>query len=1274
MSVSDWENVKENILPLKTGRDPTKLAQQFTTPTKQVEEKLVKEKAEFEKAIQEYKGEDPLDLWTKYVKWIQQSYPGGNMKSELLVLLQRCNNLFVKSDQYKNDMRYLRLWLIYADMCREPIEIFNYLEVHGIGSQLSLLYEAKAIIYENKTNYPLADQSYQLGIQRRAQPLDRLQKKHTEFEKRLVHHMKNKDLLTASSSTSNQPASNVPPSTPNNNENTPTIQRAALGTISSTVVTSERKSSQIRGAPIGNGVSSTPSSSSAAAASGDLVKKRKTVESSASKKSSSSTVFGSGASNGFQVYDDSKGGSDDSSPIETNQKFVGKKSSSTSTSSSSSSNTMYSSGIKWEELEPEIGKHKENTMAPAKWNESKVVQKKIKTAPAGPAFEIFCDDTTSSEQQQPIAAAQGLLKNIVPIQTQVEQIQDNPLANFPKPDIASASSSSSSSSSTSTSSKTTKKSSSSSSSSSSTNAAATAAATTVSNEKIGYNKSLFMQGENELSFEEIRAKHYKAKQEQRKQQLQQKQQREESMMMMAEQNNNNNNNTSSVTMESSMIVSETSQRCPSPTMTINTKEALKDVMSWFHTPMQFEKKGKASKISSSTPSRLRSLSPTPFSEIENEDLDHLENQENIDPVNLNINQDLKKITNGDIVKKTLLGNDTTTLDIQKHIRQQQNQQDDSLDDEEYERGDTVHTRDRIDLLVKKEINKPSGGFSIFQDNNQSTTSAPVKQSFSIFQDNQETNNKPSASSGGFSIFQDEPTPTPAVVKSNTFAIYEDPKVISQPEITSPPSPLALAQNIKLSGEGIIPATSGGFAIYQDPEPSTTTSSSITTSSPTPSSSSSSSSSTSPCSSNLTSQLNTTMDKTQIIEICLTPSNGIVEPYNDVHRCMVDSHVIQYLALVDSFMDCSNQPMPTFEALESANGGMINLNDDLSLSISKCLSSDGSSTTGSKVYRAEASGDVVILQLAKPSNHWPFYIRQQISERIVESATTALMSMSGGDANVDEQQQAIAEAKVESSLSRFTSFYSAHLYNNASITLTELMEHGSLSSIIQRLSSDKKTLEEPLKMYYALDILSTLEMLHGCQIIHGGLSADHLYPAFSASGSDWTAQNGCPAGWLKLSSFKNCIDAKLYNKDEEQQVTFSCPTRDMLPSTLCTPLADILMDRKTWAYDLDYLGALQTIYQIVNDSVDLSGLSVTKTADDGKLKLDTSKLKPTLQLTVWNQVFDALLNCGGSGKCPFQSIKSIIEKYLEANPTKTKSIYRQIRKLKIDYQPSTLSNI
>ncbi|EFJ07099.1 hypothetical protein SELMODRAFT_134310, partial [Selaginella moellendorffii] len=98
---------------------------------------------------------------------------------ELCPLLEFCTKAFLDDPRYREDLRYLRIWLRYVSLL-----LCLLLEAKRIGQTHSLFYEAYAMILELRGDITKANQIYELGISRHAQPVEQLEKMHASFLKR----------------------------------------------------------------------------------------------------------------------------------------------------------------------------------------------------------------------------------------------------------------------------------------------------------------------------------------------------------------------------------------------------------------------------------------------------------------------------------------------------------------------------------------------------------------------------------------------------------------------------------------------------------------------------------------------------------------------------------------------------------------------------------------------------------------------------------------------------------------------------------------------------------------------------------------------------------------------------------------------------------------------------------------------------------------------------------------------------------------------------------
>ncbi|KAI9812049.1 MAG: hypothetical protein M1827_004942 [Pycnora praestabilis] len=197
------ETQKENIQSLPGGRSARTLASLFSpSPIDKLSKSKVPDtrtisdtrnindsiRQEFEQEIISIsESDDPLDIYDRYVKWTLDAYPTAQAtpQSQLLPLLERATKAFLSSSHYKNDPRYLKIWLHYVRLFSDsPRETFAFLARHNIGERLALFYEEFATWLEGAGRWTQAEEVYKMGVEREARPAERLLRKFGEFRHR----------------------------------------------------------------------------------------------------------------------------------------------------------------------------------------------------------------------------------------------------------------------------------------------------------------------------------------------------------------------------------------------------------------------------------------------------------------------------------------------------------------------------------------------------------------------------------------------------------------------------------------------------------------------------------------------------------------------------------------------------------------------------------------------------------------------------------------------------------------------------------------------------------------------------------------------------------------------------------------------------------------------------------------------------------------------------------------------------------------------------------
>ncbi|KAF7763603.1 hypothetical protein Agabi119p4_8140 [Agaricus bisporus var. burnettii] len=190
------EAAKENVQPLGTGRRVTALSAILSTPHVHREAKLSatrnRLRINVEIALEDEEGSEALDAYWRFINWTLDNYPQGHSaESGLLGLLEEATRVLKDhaGGKWKSDMKYLKLWLLYASYVERPEVIYKFLIVNEIGTGFALLYEEYAAVLERDGRRKEADDAYGLGIARRADPLDHLQERYNDFQKRMMSNM-----------------------------------------------------------------------------------------------------------------------------------------------------------------------------------------------------------------------------------------------------------------------------------------------------------------------------------------------------------------------------------------------------------------------------------------------------------------------------------------------------------------------------------------------------------------------------------------------------------------------------------------------------------------------------------------------------------------------------------------------------------------------------------------------------------------------------------------------------------------------------------------------------------------------------------------------------------------------------------------------------------------------------------------------------------------------------------------------------------------------------
>ncbi|KAI8991976.1 Mad3/BUB1 homology region 1-domain-containing protein [Mycotypha africana] len=186
----------ENIIPRKEGRSIRALSLLYDSKPDERDRILKEGHAIFESQLRRIEEEDdPLQIYINYITWMLQMYPEESAAdSKIIELLKHTTIKYIDDPRYKDDVRYLKVWLEYASMVPEPHNLFKFLMKQGIGQKLAKFYEHYADFYESTGKFEEANQVYELGIRENAVPLERLKRSHMTFKLKVNERIKRGDI------------------------------------------------------------------------------------------------------------------------------------------------------------------------------------------------------------------------------------------------------------------------------------------------------------------------------------------------------------------------------------------------------------------------------------------------------------------------------------------------------------------------------------------------------------------------------------------------------------------------------------------------------------------------------------------------------------------------------------------------------------------------------------------------------------------------------------------------------------------------------------------------------------------------------------------------------------------------------------------------------------------------------------------------------------------------------------------------------------------------
>ncbi|XP_026874819.2 mitotic checkpoint serine/threonine-protein kinase BUB1 isoform X2 [Electrophorus electricus] len=128
----------------------------------------------FEASVKDYAGDDPLDPWDQFVRFLECRLPSEE-KRGISVVLDRLVQRFLQDKRYHNDLRYVNHCIKCASFHPDAAHVYSSVHAEGVGARCAALYVSWAQHLEQKGQLSQALQVYERAVEYQAEPLDIVQ-------------------------------------------------------------------------------------------------------------------------------------------------------------------------------------------------------------------------------------------------------------------------------------------------------------------------------------------------------------------------------------------------------------------------------------------------------------------------------------------------------------------------------------------------------------------------------------------------------------------------------------------------------------------------------------------------------------------------------------------------------------------------------------------------------------------------------------------------------------------------------------------------------------------------------------------------------------------------------------------------------------------------------------------------------------------------------------------------------------------------------------------
>ncbi|XP_014276592.1 mitotic checkpoint serine/threonine-protein kinase BUB1 [Halyomorpha halys] len=147
-----------------------------------IKEHILVRKRIFEEEVRVYQGPDPLKLRCDFLQALE-SYDKELIHDIYSSVLEDTLRSFMEEAVYKQDLRFIHLWLAYSHTQPNPVVIYENMFSRGLGTECTILYASWAEHLLKNGQVSNADKIFKMGLSNDVKPKSDLQKAYDEFLK-----------------------------------------------------------------------------------------------------------------------------------------------------------------------------------------------------------------------------------------------------------------------------------------------------------------------------------------------------------------------------------------------------------------------------------------------------------------------------------------------------------------------------------------------------------------------------------------------------------------------------------------------------------------------------------------------------------------------------------------------------------------------------------------------------------------------------------------------------------------------------------------------------------------------------------------------------------------------------------------------------------------------------------------------------------------------------------------------------------------------------------